>query len=182
MSKPIRIAIDIGHARNTGASGCGHREHDMCATIAAELKHKLETYKHPHIHADIIDYPDTTNSADLAATARAINAGSYAASVSLHMDAADNESAHGAHICYYSATGKKLAAEIALRLCPQMPGRAHQTIHRPDLYILKHTKPVAVLVECGFITNPGDAGWAYHNPDKIATSIALGIAAYLTSI
>lgn len=175
----MKIAIDIGHARHTGATGNGYHEHTQCAKLAAELKKALESFTLTPIQADIIDHPDLSNTADLTATVRAINADNYAACVSLHMDAADNPTAHGAHVCYYSANGKRLAEEIALRLCPQMPGRANRTVQRTDLYILRNTRPTAVLVECGFITNAGDADWVDKNPDKVATSIALGIAAHL---
>lgn len=174
-----RIAIDIGHANGSGARGNGYDEHAQCAKLAAELKKALSQFKLTRIEADIIDFPDAGNSGDLAATAKAVNAGNYDACVSLHMDASDNASAHGAHVCYYSPNGKVLAHRIAVRLCPQMPGRANQTVKRDDLYILKKTKPVAVLVECGFITNPGDSAWVDQNPDRVALSIALGIADYL---
>lgn len=174
-----RVAIDIGHANGTGARGNGFDEHAQCARLAAELKKALETFKIYPIQADIIDFPEQSNGGDLAATVRAVNAGNYDACVSLHMDASDNESAHGAHVCYYSENGKRMAEEIALRLCPQLPGRANKTVKRTDLYVLKNTRPVAVLVECGFITNAGDAAWVDKYPDKVALSIALGISAYL---
>ena len=171
------IAIDIGHARHTGATGNGYHEHTQCAILAAHLKHILQSYKVDPITATIIDHPDLSNTADLTATVRAINTGTYDAVISLHMDASDNPAAHGAHVCYYSENGRLLAEQIALRLCPQLPGRASQTVKRTDLYILKNTRPTAVLVECGFITNPADADWVDKHPDKVATSI--GIAACL---
>ena len=173
-----RIAIDIGHANKTGARGNGYEEHEMCKVLAEELKNALECFKVQQFQADIIDFPTQSNSGDLSTTVKAINAGGYDASVSLHMDAASVPTAHGAHVCYYSTSGKVLANEIALRLCPQLPGRANKTVKRDNLYVLKKTKPVAVLVECGFITNPSDAAWVKHNPDKVALSIALGIAAF----
>lgn len=177
-AKMKRIAIDIGHANGTGARGNGYEEHTQCARIAAELKTCLESFRLQEFQADIIDFPDKTNSGDLTASVAAINAGGYDACVSLHMDASDNTTARGAHVCYYSQNGKRMAEEIALRLCPQIPGRYEQTKKRTDLYFLKKTSPVAVLVECGFITNPRDAEWADKHPQEIARSIALGIAAY----
>ena len=173
-----RIAIDIGHANGTGARGNGMEEHAMCAKLAEEVKRCLESFKVQQFEADIIDFPAQSNSGDLSATVKAINAGNYAASVSLHMDAATTPNAHGAHVCYYSTSGKVLANEIALRLCPQLPGRANRVVQRDNLYVLKKTKPIAVLVECGFITNSNDAAWVKNNPDKVALSIALGIAAF----
>lgn len=33
----MKIAIDIGHARQTGARGCGLEEHALCARMAPLL-------------------------------------------------------------------------------------------------------------------------------------------------
>lgn len=172
-----RIAIDVGHARGTGARGYVD-EHETCAMLAVEVKSALESFKVDTFQADIVDFPDKTNGGDLSATVKAVNAGKYDLCVSLHMDASDNASAHGAHVCYYSKNGKRLAEEIAMRLCPYLPGRAEQTVRRPDLYVLKHTKPVAVLVECGFCTNEYDAAVVKKQAYVLARAIALGIAAY----
>lgn len=187
--KPYTIAIDIGHAHGTGAAAHGEQEHDIAAAIAPHLKAHLEAFKTPEqgIHAEIVDFPDQSNSGDLAATVRYVNSKHFDAVVSLHCDFAGsrekpNPDPHGAHICYYSASGKRLAAAIASRLCQQMPGRANQTVQRTDLYILRRTNPVAVLVECGFISNPGDREWMKTHPDKVALSIALGVAEYLDTL
>jgi len=173
-----RVAIDVGHARRTGSKGNGYEEHEECKVLARELKKALESFVVDRYEADIIDFEHLENDEDLAATVHAVNRGGYDVSVSLHMDHYDDADAHGAHVCYVSANGKKLAREIALRLCPQMPGRAEQLVRRPGLHVLRKTEPVAVLVECGFISNEGDAKWVHENPDKVALSIALGVAAY----
>lgn len=195
-----KIAIDVGHANGTGARGFVD-EHEMCAALAVEVKNVLESFKVDTFQADIIDFPEKTNSADLAASVKAINAGGYDVCVSLHMDAANRiagyeemtcddgsvESVplyetdpvpHGAHVCYYSKKGKRLAREIARRLCLYLPGRSEQTVERTDLYILKKTRPVACLVECGFCTNEYDAALVKKQAYVIARAIALGIAAY----
>lgn len=195
-----KIAIDIGHARGTGARGFVD-EHEMCAALAVEVKSALESFKVDTFQADIIDFPDKTNGGDLSATVKAVNAGKYDLCVSLHMDAASRlagyeeiicddgsvESVpiyepdpvpHGAHVCYYSASGKRLAEEIVMRLCPYLPGRAEQMVKRTNLYVLKNTSPVAVLIECGFCTNEYDAAVVKKQPFVIARAIALGIAAY----
>lgn len=175
----FRVAIDVGHARRTGSKGCGYDEHELCKRVAAELKAALERFEVTRFEADIIDFEHLSNDADLAETVKAVNAGNYDVSVSLHIDHDDSPQPHGAHVCYVSTKGKRLAKEIALRLCPQMPGRAEQVRHRPGLYVLRKTKPVAVLVECGFISNEGDAQWVYAHPEHVALSIALGIAAWV---
>lgn len=196
-----RIAIDVGHADGSGARGNGLEEHAVCSKIAVALKECLESFRLQSFGAEVVDFPERGNSGDLVATVQAVNAGGYDALVSLHMDAAsmvvgydtvtdvdgfkkdepiygENPKPRGAHVCYVSANGKKLAKEIALRLCGQLPGRAQQVVQRKDLYILRKTQPVAVLVECGFITNYGDAKWVKEHVVEVARAIALGIAAY----
>lgn len=170
-----KIAIDVGHARLTGARGCGQEEHDLCSQMAPLLKAHLEGYG---FQADVIDFPALSNKADLVETAKAINAGGYDCSVSLHCDASDNASARGAHVCYVSTAGNRLAGAIAERLCPLMPGRANRTVKRTDLYVLNNTRPVAVLVECGFITSPEDCRCLTESADGLMLAVALGIKAY----
>ena len=204
------IIIDIGHARNTGAVGCGLQEHTRCGQIAGHLRAKLEDagYK-----VTVLDFPDKSNRADLVATVKAANAitpprvgvvsepqarheAPCAFGISLHMDAAtqavdvvDEDGEHvtrwvanphpcGAHVCYVSATGKRMAQSIARELCTLLPGRAEQVKKRTDLYILNHTRAPWVLCECGFITNPRDV---QATPEAIATAIANGVSHYFNS-
>lgn len=167
-----KIAIDIGHARMTGARGCGLEEHALCADMAPLLKQQLEARG---FEADIIDFPALDNKGDLVRTVEAINAGGYAASVSLHCDASDNPAAHGAHVCYASAAGEAIARAIAARLCPLMPGRANRTVRRRNLYVLNNTRCPAVLVECGFVTNEEDAAALSGHPGPLMLAVAAGL-------
>ena len=188
------IIIDIGHARNTGAVGSGLQEHTRCGQIAGQLRARLEAagYK-----VTVLDFPDKSNRADLVATAAAANDIPLAAfGISLHMDAAtqavdvvDEDGDHvtrwvanpkpsGAHVCYVSATGKRIAESIARYLSTLLPGRAERVQKRTDLYILTHTRAPWVLCECGFITNPGDI---QATPEQIAECIAAGVRLYFNS-
>lgn len=175
MSK--RIAIDIGHARGTGAAGNGLQEHEVCAEIAEYLRAFLETRG---VSASVIDYPTETNSADLIATVREVNAGGYALSVSLHCDCSANGSARGAHCIYVSVNGGRCAEKIAKHLCPIMPGRANRTVKRGNLYVLNNTRCPAVLVECGFLSNSRDADMLKHEKHRIAMAIGRGVIDFLT--
>jgi len=169
------IAIDVGHAAGTGARGNGQEEHALCSVMAARLAGLLQGLGH---RVAVIDFPALGNAEDLAATVRAVNAGGYDLSVSLHCDAAASAEAHGAHVCYVSAAGQRAAEAIAGRLCPLLPGRACPTVRRGDLYVLRHTRPVAVLVECGFVTNAHDVRLLRDEPEVIARAIACGVDDY----
>ncbi len=168
----MKVAIDIGHARLTGARGCGQEEHELCGRMAPILERLLQLNG---IAADIVDFPEKDNRGDLVETVKTINAGGYDVSVSLHCDASDNPDAHGAHVCYVSEAGRKLAKKVSARLCSYMPGRANKTVRRKDLYILNNTRPVAILVECGFLTNVDDCLTLLEEPEPIIRAIANGI-------
>ena len=172
----MKIAIDIGHANGTGARGNGLEEHEVATSIGTHLAVMLEEQGH---EVDIIDFPEMSNRDDLNATIKEANSAYYDFGLSIHCDCSDNVEAHGAHVCYYSASGKRLADCITSRLCKLLPGRANQTVRRTDLAVLKQTKPTWVLCECGFISNPDDATMMRIAPNCIAQQIALGIKDYL---
>lgn len=177
----MKIAIDIGHAENTGSVGVtGENEHDIAARVAAHLKSFLEEAGHT---CTLIDFPDATNSADLNATVRTINAGDFDLSISLHCDSAPSPEPHGAHCIYYSKSsqGKKLAACMAKYLCALMPGRADSIVGR-SLQVQRETRPVSGYCEMGFVTNPGDAYIQRNRPDLIASAIGKGILDYCESL
>ncbi len=171
------VIIDVGHAGGTGARNGEWEEHAVCAGLAAELREWLAGHG---VEAEVIDFPDESNAEDLRDTVAAANGRSgVRVGVSLHMDAG-RESAHGGHVCYYSEAGKKLAVEVAAGLCRVLPGRAERVVRRTDLYVLRHTKPVWVLCECGFITNAGDLELVLRKPGAVVAAIGEGVVRFLS--
>lgn len=174
----MKVAIDIGHARGTGARGCGHEEHAVVAGIGAALADVLAALGHV---CHVVDFPDLDNRADLVATVKEINRIQPDFSISLHADASDNPEAHGGHVCYFphSRKGYALAEDIAVHLCALLPGRSQRVVERGDLYVLKNTACPAVLVECGFITNVRDCALMVTSPETVARAIARGVQDYV---
>lgn len=173
----MNIAIDIGHANGTGARGNGLQEHEVATAIAEHLAAAIRAAGHS---AAIYDYPNLSNRADLNASIAAINNSSADLAVSIHCDCSDNINARGAHVCYVSGTGYRIAKAVAAKLCSLLPGRAEQVSLRSDLAILTRTHPAAILCECGFISNPADAQIQRSRPADIAAAIASGIINYIT--
>lgn len=173
----MNIALDIGHAKGTGARGNGLEEHAVASSIAHHLFYALRTQGHT-VH--VLDFPDKGNQEDLTSTIRVANADGYDFGISIHCDCSDNPEAHGAHVCFYpgSVQGSRLAACIADPLADLLPGRANTIQARPGLAILKQTRMPWVLCECGFISNTGDADIMKHHPESIANAIAEGVNAY----
>lgn len=173
----MNIALDIGHAKGTGARGNGLEEHAVASSIAHHLFYALRTQGHT-VH--VLDFPDKGNQEDLTSTIRVANADGYDFGISIHCDCSDNPEAHGAHVCFYpgSVQGSRLAACIAEPLADLLPGRVNTIQSRPGLAILKQTRMPWVLCECGFISNTGDADIMKHHPESIAEAIAQGVDAY----
>lgn len=173
-----RIAIDIGHATGTGARGNGYEEHAACEVIASSLRRQLMKAL-PDYKIEIIDFPAMDNKGDLSATGKALKNNKYTLCVSLHCDCNDSPTAKGAHVCYNEAIDKPLAEEIAEYVCDLLPGRAQRLVRRTGLHVLNSSDEPHVLVECGFLSNPGDAKIIHDFPDKIAESITKGIVNYI---
>lgn len=171
----MKIALDVGHAASSGATGNALREHDVAASAAAMLVRMLR----PHsVEGWVVDFPALSNRADLAATIAHVNECGYDAVVSLHCDCAASRAAHGAHVIYKTSRGSMLAVCIAQPLCALMPGRVDAVVQRHDLAILNQTRPPAVLVEMGFLSHEVDARMLRDNLPAIAHAIAAGIVAW----
>lgn len=176
----MKIAIDIGHADGTGARGNGREEHALAAKIASHLFSQLIDAGHD---PSIIDFPTDSNRDDLNQTISIANTNNYDFGVSIHLDAADVVSAHGAHVCFYpgSVESAKLATCVASPLCQLLPGRANSIVARSNLAVLKKTRAPWILCECGFITNPTDCDMAVNHPGSIANAIAQGIRDFIST-
>ncbi|MEG1740065.1 MAG: N-acetylmuramoyl-L-alanine amidase [Akkermansia sp.] len=171
----MKIALDIGHANGTGSAGNGLQEHDIAEQITGHLAVTLRAQGHI---IDIIDFAQRSNAGDLKETIKRANTGNYDLGISIHCDCSDNPDAKGAHTCYLSTSGKLLAEAISDPLAELLPGRADKIVKRTNLAILKQTRPIWTLIECGFISNKDDADIMRNAPDAIARAIAHGINTY----
>jgi N-acetylmuramoyl-L-alanine amidase len=115
------------------------------------------------------------------------NGGDPALFVSIHCNAAENTGARGLEV--WTTPGETRADPAAQRIAEKLQV-AHKL--RPDLsdgdldreerfYVLAHTRCPAVLVECGFITNPEDQKMlrSFQGREQIAQAIAEGILDWL---
>ena len=100
--------------------------------------------------------------------------------VSIHLNAAENKAAHGVETWRYENVGaetKALADNVQTELIAATGWRNRGVKTTTTLYVLKHTKAPAVLIECGFISNDGEAKnlFAEKYQNKIAAAIAEGV-------
>lgn len=102
--------------------------------------------------------------------------------VSIHADSAPNKAASGAEVFVYTqASSKSRIAANCIIAAFKRAGIKYRGIKPGNFHVLReHSRP-AILVECGFLTNAGDARML-NDPahrTRIAEAITQGIADYL---
>lgn len=99
--------------------------------------------------------------------------------VSVHFNAAPRTSANGIETYYYSGASAGLASSIHYRVVGAARTE-NRGIRRRAFYVIRHTRCPAVLVECGFLSNPGEGSriaYSSSHRQRLADAIASGIIA-----
>jgi N-acetylmuramoyl-L-alanine amidase len=99
--------------------------------------------------------------------------------VSIHFNSAPRRGADGIETFYGSAKARRLASMIQRNAMKTTSGE-NRGIKQARFYVLRKSKIPAVLVECGFLTNPQDARRASRPAyrDQLARQIARAIIQY----
>lgn len=99
--------------------------------------------------------------------------------VSIHFNSAPRRGANGIETFYGSPRAKRLASLIQRNAMKTTSGE-NRGIKRARFYVLRRSKIPAVLIECGFLTNPQDARRAARPAyrDQLARQIARAIIQY----
>ena len=167
------VVIDAGHGgKDPGARWNRVVEKDIVLDVAKRLEAALRAR-----HFRTVMTRTTDAFLELSDRAAISNRHPGAIFVSIHFDASLETSAQGFTTHFRSKKARELAASIQGEMKKRVPGRSRD-IDWQDFKVLRETKGVAVLVECGFISNPAEAAscrTAQHR-QKIADAIAIGIA------
>ncbi len=104
------------------------------------------------------------------------NAEHDAVFVSIHYNAAPRSGAHGIETYSENNRGAALAARIQREIVTRV-STENRGIRSAEYYVLRNCRLPAVLVECGFLTNPVEAQLALTPTyrEQIAEQIAAGI-------
>lgn len=181
-----KIYIDQGHNPqnpNAGAEGNGYREQDLVYTIGQELTAILqaEGYEVRLSRPTADTQLGSSNASSLATRVNEANDWGADYFISLHANASEITSASGSEALVYrvESTAGELARSIVQQLSAVtgLPNRG--VTPRTNLYVLRRTRMPAVLVELGFITNPGDAALMADSPQLFALGVANGITSFL---
>jgi len=187
---PYTIVLDAGHgARDNGCSGINTGIYEK--TINLEITQKLETSLKDFGFKVILTRQDDTplyqefaenyKLSDMEKRIEIINSTKPDFVISIHCNSYPNTHQRGAQAFYQENNNlsKNLATAVQECLISQID-TARREANYGDYYILNQSACPAVLIECGYLTNPEDEILLttddYQN--KIAYSITCGIMKY----
>lgn len=190
-NKKYKVLVDSGHGGiDPGKVGVnGAYEKDINLSIALLLKDILEDMKCEVVMTRDTDtglYSESDSNkktADLKRRVELMNSENPDAIVSIHQNSFTQESSKGAQVFYQSSSeeGKKFAEIMQKHLA--ILDETNKRVAKPnsDYYILKNSTGVAIIVECGFLSNPQEAQLliAKDYQEKVAKAVADGVLSYL---
>ncbi len=193
-TKPI-IVIDAGHGgEDGGAEVNGVLEKNINLSISNKLSDTLRLcgYKVKEIRdEDISVYDDDADTlrkkkvSDLKNRVELFNSDDDNIVISIHQNKFDNSAYSGAQV-FYSVNNEKsrVLGEAIRSSVIQLIQNDNTRELKPansDIYILDNSKVPAVIVECGFLSNPTERSKLLDDnyQSDMAYSIAMGVLEYI---
>jgi N-acetylmuramoyl-L-alanine amidase len=178
------IIVDPGHGgSNPGAVGNNTRESDNNLAVALKLQDKLTRSGAKVIMTRSSDRTvaaeGSTLTQELAARVDLAEANHADMFISLHSNENTDTSIQGATTYYHSDQSVNLAKAVQNSLIA-VTGATDKGISQDNFYVIRTPTMPSVLVEMGFVSNPGEAKKlntdAYR--DQLAAGISKGISQY----
>ena len=183
----IKIYIDQGHNPtgypNTGASWYGQQEQDITYEVGLYLAQMLREDGRFDVRLSR-PTPETVLGTSNATSLRrrVAEANEWGANyfISIHANASENTSANGTEVYVYRLyTQANWLAEHVLQGIVDTVGPKDNGVRaRTNLYVLRRTAMPAILVELGYMSNPGDAEKLKNDRYAFALGIYRGILRY----
>jgi len=167
------VVIDAGHGGfdRGGISGQRVDEKTMNLDVALRLRSVLQSSGYR-----VVMTRDSDVFIPLGTRVAIGNSYPNAIFVCIHFNATPRRSASGIETYFYSSQSLPLASAIHYYVAGGAPS-ANRGVRRRGFYVLRNSRIPAVLVECGFLTNPTEAQYAQNSTyrQKLALEIAHGI-------
>lgn len=188
------VVVDPGHGgADPGKVGVNDAyEKDINLSIALLLKEILEQNDCRVIltrdsDAGLYQEGDSNKKmTDLRKRCQIIDESGADVTVSIHQNSFPQESSKGAQVFYQttSSEGKILADTLQRQLISSLDEENRRVAKaNSDYYMLKHTKGIMVIVECGFLSNWEEAKLLTQEnyQRRVAWAVALGTLQYLST-
>jgi N-acetylmuramoyl-L-alanine amidase len=170
---PITVVIDAGHGGHDRGGIPGQRvaEKDMTLDVALRLRNILSANGY-----NVVMTRSTDVFVPLGGRVAIANSYRNAVFVCIHFNATPRSGASGIETYFYSRNSLPLASAIHYYVAGGAPSE-NRGVRRRGYFVLRKTTIPAVLVECGFLTNPTEAAYAQSAPyrQKLAEEIAAGV-------
>ncbi|MGE5208008.1 MAG: N-acetylmuramoyl-L-alanine amidase family protein [Alphaproteobacteria bacterium] len=169
----ITVVIDAGHGGHDRGGIPGQRvaEKEMTLDVARRLAKVLSSGGYR-----VVMTRDSDVFVSLGARVAIANSYRNAIFVCIHFNATGRRGASGIETYFYDHDSLPLASAIHYYVAGGAPSD-NRGVRRRGYYVLRKTRIPAVLVECGFLTNPTEAAYAQSSSyrQKLAEEIAAGI-------
>jgi len=167
------VVIDAGHGGHDRGGIPGQRiaEKDMTLDVAQRLRNVLAASGY-----HVVMSRDSDVFVSLPTRVAIANSYRNAIFVCIHFNATQRSGAGGIETYFYSRDSLQLASAIHSYVAGGAPS-SNRGVRRRGFYVLRKTNIPAVLVECGFLTNPTEAAYAGSASyrQKLAEEIAAGV-------
>ncbi len=167
------VVIDAGHGGfdRGGIPGQRIAEKTMTLDVAVRLRNVLQAHGYR-----VVMTRDSDVFVPLPTRVAIANRYRNAIFVCIHFNSAKRAGANGIETYFYSSHSLPLASAIHYYVAGGAP-TPNRGVRRRGYYVLRRTRIPAVLVECGFLTNPTEARYVLNTAyrQKLADEIARGI-------
>ena len=183
------LVIDPGHGGLDGGAVSAAGQAESAVNLAVSLKMRdlarlLGTEPVMTRTSEALDYPDESASIhekkvwDQKARVEMINSTENAVLISVHQNMFPDPRPSGTEVLYGKTEGSDLLATLTQNnlvkfLCPE--NRRVAAPISEKIYLFKNVRCPAILVECGFLSNPAEA--ELLNSDVYRTELALILTA-----
>jgi N-acetylmuramoyl-L-alanine amidase len=172
-SSGTTVVIDAGHGGYDRGGIPGQRvsEKDMTLDVAQRLKNILSANGYR-----VVMTRDSDVFVPLGTRTAIANQYRNAIFVSIHFNSATRRGADGIETYFYSRDSLALASAVHHYVAGGAPS-PNRGVRRRGYFVLRRTNIPAVLVECGFLTNPTEASYVQNASyrQKLAEEIAAGV-------
>lgn len=179
------VVIDAGHGGDDpGKVGINNAlEKDINLQIAEKVKTHLEKNGIEVVMTREDDVMEETKLEDMKKRVALINKTKPKITVSIHQNSYSDSGIKGAQVFYY--TDSEISKEAAMLMQEEFrkidSENTRQIKSNGDFYMLKKTEVPTIIVECGFLSNPGEAEKLVSDEyqEDMAEAICRGIMTWL---